>query len=420
MRPSVLALLVAALVAAAHPAEAVKRRAFVTSVTGTGNLSSWPDAGGQVGLSAGDQICRARAAAGGLANANTYRAWLSTATTDAYCHVQGLAGTRTNDCEGGFPTPAGPWFGNGTFPFPVTGDLDRLTDDGVIYRPMLFDEFGVALDGTATTRYWTGTRDDGTATATGTCSSWTSGDSGALGYEGHVAHTAQVWSYYGTSSRCDHTRRLLCLEPGASEPTGQTWPAPASIVFVTSARGTGDLSSWPQAGGAIGLAAGDAVCRNVAAAAHLPAPDSFVAWLSKDGISAADRLTSNGPYRRIDGVAIAGSKASLLAGSNASSIHQDETGAYLRGQGGGYAWTGTDPGGQPNGLDCAGWTSASNGGVVVARGAASTVRDGRWTESLGYVGCGVDLHLYCFSNVVTIFWDGFEGGDASRWSGVAP
>ena len=64
---------------ATGPAEAVKRRAFVTSEIGNGNLNSWPSSGGLFGLPAGDNICRVLAGDAGLPNANTYRAWLSTA-----------------------------------------------------------------------------------------------------------------------------------------------------------------------------------------------------------------------------------------------------------------------------------------------------------------------------------------------------
>ena len=53
-------LLLSALVAS--PLGAVARQMFVTSVTGTGNLSTWADAGGFTGLDAGDAICQARAA----------------------------------------------------------------------------------------------------------------------------------------------------------------------------------------------------------------------------------------------------------------------------------------------------------------------------------------------------------------------
>src|SRR5690348_6773919 len=51
---------------AAHAFDPNLRYAFVTSTSGSGNLQSWgTDAGGQVGLQAGDAICQARAAAGG-------------------------------------------------------------------------------------------------------------------------------------------------------------------------------------------------------------------------------------------------------------------------------------------------------------------------------------------------------------------
>ena len=50
----------------ALPAEAVKRRAFVTSVSGNGNLGSWPDAGSASGLAAGNAVL-AWTSGGGLA-----------------------------------------------------------------------------------------------------------------------------------------------------------------------------------------------------------------------------------------------------------------------------------------------------------------------------------------------------------------
>ena len=248
----------------ATPADAVKRRAFATSVTGTGNLNTWPDADGALALAAGDNICRARAAAALLPNASTYRAWLSTASTDAYCHVQGLTGEKAGGCDGS-PQPAGPWYRvNGTSAF--TGTLDELTGpERVIYQSVRFNE----------------------------------------------------------------PARLLCFEPGASEVTPISWN-PAALAFVTSPYGNGNLSSWPSAGGASGIEAGDEICRNLAEAAHLPAPESFVAWLSTTTIDAADRLTLAGvAYRRVDGFRIAASKAALLANGPALSLHVDETGSYI-------------------------------------------------------------------------------------------
>ncbi|GMU63764.1 MAG: hypothetical protein AMXMBFR36_00380 [Acidobacteriota bacterium] len=418
MRSKTLALLsVTVALATADPSTAARRRAWVTSVTGTGNLASWPDAGGLGGLAAGDAICRARAAAAGLPNANAYRVWLSTASTDAYCHVQGLTGKRSTGCDGGTPAPAGPWYRvNTTGVLPATESLDALVDEGVIYRSILYDEFRQPLHEDPPTRYWTGTRDDGSVHASN-CTSWVVASADVSGVYGEVTTTAQVWSL-GAAAACNQPQRLLCLEPGTSEPTGQKWTGAGSIVFLTSVRSTANLATWPQAGGEAGLAAGDAICRNLAAAAHLPAPDSFFAWLSADAVDAADRLTSDGPFWRIDGVAVASSKADLLDLSNAGSIHQFETGAYKQGNGGGSAWTGTDGFGTATGEDCSGWTSAAIE-LLARRGEAEATLDDSWS-SFNTTSCGNPLHLYCFSNAVVLFWDGFESGATSRWSEVTP
>jgi len=71
---------------------------FVTYVSGSGNLDSWPDAGGQTGTAAGDAICQARAAAGGLANPSQFRAWLSDQNDDAYCRIHNLTGKKSANC----------------------------------------------------------------------------------------------------------------------------------------------------------------------------------------------------------------------------------------------------------------------------------------------------------------------------------
>ena len=129
-----------ALVLLPHDAAATKRRAFVTSVTGNGNLASWPGATGSDALQRADSICRNQAAAGLLPNAGTYRAWISTDTTDAYCHVQGLTGTRASGCNGAPLPGGGPWFlANGISNY--TGTLDQITGpDAVLYRPVSLDE----------------------------------------------------------------------------------------------------------------------------------------------------------------------------------------------------------------------------------------------------------------------------------------
>ena len=98
---------------------------------------------------------------------------------------------------------------------------------------------------------------------------------------------------------------------------------------MTSAEGSADLGSWPQAAGQSGVTAGYLICQNLAAAAHLPAPSSFVPWLSTAAVDAVDRLTTDGPFRRIDGYTVAGNVANLVGGAPSNSIHVLEDGSYL-------------------------------------------------------------------------------------------
>jgi hypothetical protein len=69
------------------PFRADGKKVFLTSVVGNGNLGSWPDAGGETGIDAGDAICQARAAQGGLQG--TFKAWLSDSTTEAVGRLTG-------------------------------------------------------------------------------------------------------------------------------------------------------------------------------------------------------------------------------------------------------------------------------------------------------------------------------------------
>lgn len=396
----------------AGPAAAVKRRAFVTSTAGSALIADWTESGGLHAQAGADAICQARAADGGRPNPTAYRAWLSTAATDAYCHVQGMTGKKSSGCVG-TPQPAGPWYqANGLTPF--TGTLDELTGpERVIYTPVRYNEHGVALDA-ASNRYWSGTRSTGEV-ASENCASWVVESSGSLGGVGHGYHSgAGTWTNYGPSA-CNFPRHLLCLETGASETPVIAWQ-PAALIFVTSVYGDGDLRAWPQATATgSGLAAGDSICRNLAAAARLPAPESFVAWLSAGAVDAADRLTlSAAPYRRVDHVRVAPDKAGLVDGTIESSIHVDEHGSY--GANGTGVYTGTDGFGAGNGLDCDGWTDAS-AAFDAGTGNLAAAFDDAWTDASD-LACEQAARLYCVSNVVTVFWDGFERtGDTGRWSG---
>lgn len=409
VRVAVRTVVLCTLVAlAAAPARAVTRRAFVTSVTGTGDISSWAGATGVTALDKGDSICRARAAAAALPNPATYRVWLSTAQTDAFCHVQGLTGQKATGCGGGALPGGGPWYlRNGVTPF--TSDLETLTGpEKVIYRSVIFDETGAEPD-FANGRIWTGTNADGVFSADN-CFGWTTPSVGLLGTIGRSQSSAYGWTG-GATWTCDVAQHLLCLEPGASQPFELGW-SPAAIAFSSSQVGEGDLGSWPQAGAAAGLAAGDAICRNLAAAAHLPVPESFVAWLSDATHDARDRVTVDAAFRRVDNYPIADSHADLVDGFATNSLHVNEHGGYADSAIG--VETGTFGDGTATPDHCNGWTSSSPA-VLATFGSAGLARSSLWTE--GFAGtCEKTRRIYCFANVVTVFWDGFESTDAARWS----
>ncbi|GMU66363.1 MAG: hypothetical protein AMXMBFR36_26370 [Acidobacteriota bacterium] len=398
----------------AAPAVAVKRRAFVTSVSGNGNLNSWPDAGGLFALAAGDAICRARANAAGLPFANSYRVWLSTATTDAYCHVQGQTGEKATGCSGS-PLPRGPWYRvDGTTAF--AADLDELTGNlHEVYTGVLQEEDGTVLTATDPSGYWTGTSASGEGVSE-TCSSWVVAAADVQGRTGTALSSAVRWTE-AFSTACDQDRRLLCLEPGLSDPVPVVPWQPAALAFVTSMTGNGNLGQWPVAGDATGIEAGDEICCALAAIEHLPAPESFVAWLSDSQTDARDRLTLAGvPYRRLDHRVVATSKADLVDGTNLDSLHVDETGSYVDDFL--VVATGTLADGTWEGSSCDDWTASPS--TNVRSGYASSLNGGTWTAGVGSA-CITSKRLYCFSNVVTIFWDGFElTGDASRWSSASP
>jgi hypothetical protein len=119
---------------------------------------------------------------------------------------------------------------------------------------------------------------------------------------------------------------------------------------------------------------------------------NFKAWLSSSTIDARDRITSNGPWIRLDGVRIANSKADLTDGSLFTSINLNDNGAYF----GNFAvWTGTDSSGMKSAATCNDWTSSN----AAVSGTAGTAADagGGWTARSTYP-CGYGFHLYCFED----------------------
>ena len=394
---------VLALLATALPVAASKKM-FVTSAVGTGDLGSWPQAGGHVGHLAGDYICRNLAADAGLADAANFHAWLSTMATDAYCWVAGYSAKKADNCNEPSLPDAGPWQRTDGVSF--AHRLSDLTTTFDVLHPPMRDENGDPVAG-GPLGIFTGSAPDGTVDTTlgeTTCNDWLSASGALSAWAGSADFGAAGWTHF-SGWDCDVQLHLLCLDSGIGAALPGGGSSPGHWVFVTSGAGTGDLGSWPEAGGATGVAAGDAICRHFAAAGHLPAAETYLAWLSVAGAPAIDRITSDGPFRRPGGVEIAASKSELVAGTYLESdIETDELREHINED----VATGTDRFGQPTNLDCNGWTSASSGDVSASGRSASSTSS--WTYSQPG-DCSSAHHLLCFSNVVILFADGFEGGD---------
>jgi hypothetical protein len=201
----------------------------------------------------------------------------------------------------------------------------------------------------------------------------------------------------GSLSSCSNDWSLLCLETGAGP--ALTLPAPpqgAKMVFVTDTGGTGNLASWSQSGALAGLAGGDAICIAQATDANLPNAASFKAWLSTTAVDAADRITSDGPWMRRDGVLIAQSKADLLDGTIFTSINRTATDQPY---GPAYVWTGTADDGTKAANTCNDWTNGTSGANGAYGDNSSTTQPREWSgDAASYNYCDRGDRLYCFED----------------------
>lgn len=169
----------------------------------------------------------------------------------------------------------------------------------------------------------------------------------------------------------------------------------AKYVFVSSTLHVGIALG--------GLEGADRICTQLAAAAKLRG-DTYKAWLSIVGTSAADRLAhATSPYKLIDGTLVAASWADLTDGELAHAIDRDERGREIL-KTTNAAWTGTEFDGQfippqdiPAGmtgahLDCAAWSIAGSAGVSGVSGSST----GLWSHGNPYTPCNGQARLYCF------------------------
>jgi hypothetical protein len=376
------------------------RVAFVTSANGSSDLKTWDQAGdGLAGLQAADSICVSLAEAAGLDNPGNFVAWLSDSADDAYCRVHHLTGKVSVNCgQPELPASAGPWVRTDGAPFGAA-ITDLLSPEYVVYTPLWLDETGAMLPFPMSAA-WTAAGVSGELFQP-TCTDWdgTPQDSGSVGW---VDRTSLSWTSFGTLG-CAGPGHLYCLEREAGPALALPEPG-ARLAFVTGVTGTGDLGSWPDADeAAVGLAAGDSICRNRALQADLPQAQSYQAWLSDAGTDARDRFEHDGPFQRPDGMQIAASVAELASGTLFTAINQTEAGAYITNE---SVWSGTNPDGTADAEHCGSWQSTAGNG----RGGRANAASGHWTSQDTNTCSFEYARLYCLADFVPalIFEDGFE------------
>lgn len=170
-----------------HP---VAKKAFVTSVTGTGNLSTWSDASALTGLAAADAVCQARARVAGYANSGTFKAWMSSSSTSASTRI----------------VSNGPWARpDGVVIAQSEADLEDSRIGAALYQT----ELGTYVQGASDAgNVWTGTSTSGFS-ASFYCSSWiTTSGSGQIGRHDLLDGR---WTA-ATTQTCSVDARIICLE----------------------------------------------------------------------------------------------------------------------------------------------------------------------------------------------------------------
>ncbi|MBI4018682.1 MAG: hypothetical protein HY364_00325 [Candidatus Aenigmarchaeota archaeon] len=171
-----------------------------------------------------------------------------------------------------------------------------------------------------------------------------------------------------------------------------TMPLPEKFVFVTSATGTGKLSTWSDSGGETGISAADKICDNLAEAVSGLTGKNWVAWLSSSSAHAKDRIR-DAVYKMPDNAVIANTKADLLDGVILNPILVDENGAVISSV---YnAWTGSDwNGNSVSSYTCNEWADdGSSSGMFGFAEETGTA----WTYgSSSGIACTNVYRLYCF------------------------
>lgn len=380
----------------------VTKLAFVTSETGNGKLSTWASSSGQDGTAGADTVCRTVATNAGIADPNSFVAWLSDSDDDAYCRANGFTGTRANNCgQASLPATSGPWQLTGNVPF-ADSIGNMVAPVYAVLRPANRDEFGALLP--TSTRWFTGTTGSGAHhTSRSDCTDWSDETTTQNTGIGGASATASGLSTVG-SSTCTSNRALFCLQVGVGDPLPPE-DAEGRLAFVSTETGTGNLSSWASANGVMGIAAGDEICQSEAQQAGFGQPETFKAWLSGTALNAVDRFVHTSlAVVRPDGVKISDSLPDLASSMMESALNVDSAGGYHQNE---LVWTGTLDGGITSPDHCGDWASELSSGRT---GAAYRTEAG-WTQAFTTQCNFASARLYCISDtnrLERIFADGFE------------
>lgn len=161
-------------------------------------------------------------------------------------------------------------------------------------------------------------------------------------------------------------------------------------VFATDEQYQGDIKKMSNISG---IEVADSVCRTRANAAGLKTDADFLAWLSDDETSPAQRFfRSPGRYILPDGTVVADSWDDLTDGTLQNPINLTPT---LQEPEANTAWTNTNPDGtRASEFSCENWTSKELGADGIL-GVTEYV-DSEWTKVDMPLGCAVPSHVYCF------------------------
>ena len=252
---------------------------------------------------------------------------------------------------------------------------------------------------------YTGTQRSGRVDPDGTCSDWTS----STGEVSLLSAYMGIGMHDFFSGSCGRSRRLVCLKKDSTwshDPLLRASVRYSRHAFLTSRSGTGDLSSWQDAGGNSQVAAGDAICQAHAARARLMFPQSYKAWLSTRHTDARDRFEFDGPWYRTDGVRIAKSMMDLTDGTLEAPIQLSAGGGLEVDFA--WVWTGSTVLGTWNLDDCDNWSSSAIG--VASSPGVSAFASLRWSQDpIGGLGCGMNsLRLYCLADNDHVHYGDFE------------